>query len=106
MQAIAHYFSGMIETIAKWTVILFGVFFICIGFLMLLIPAIGLILSADNSKVSDIFKIIGWFMLCTSLVLYFIPRQLHHNFSTTIFIPFWLSTYLLLNLKNESNQTI
>ncbi len=99
----------MIDTIAKWTIIIFGVFFICVGFLMLIkpqkarailrkagstnfinyaeitirmIPAIGLILSADNSKFPDIFKIVGWFMLCTSLVLYFIPRQLHHNFST------------------------
>jgi len=99
----------MIDTIAKWTIIIFGVFFICVGFLMLIkpqkarailrkagstnfinyaeitirmIPAIGLILSADNSKFPDIFKIVGWFMLCTSLVLYFIPRQLHHNFSS------------------------
>ncbi|MCY7310372.1 MAG: hypothetical protein LH619_06310 [Chitinophagaceae bacterium] len=87
----------------------FWFIFICVGFLMLIkpqkarailrkagstnfinyaeitiriIPAIGLILSADNSKFPDIFKIVGWFMLCTSLVLYFIPRQLHHNFSS------------------------
>ena len=46
-----------------------------------LIPAIGLILSADNSKYPEVFKIFGWFMLVTSLVLYFVPRQLHHNFS-------------------------
>ncbi|PKP17276.1 MAG: hypothetical protein CVU07_04465 [Bacteroidetes bacterium HGW-Bacteroidetes-23] len=46
-----------------------------------IIPAVGLILSADNSKFPDIFKIFGWFMLLTSLVLYFVPRQLHHNFS-------------------------
>ncbi|ERM82232.1 hypothetical protein P872_18795 [Rhodonellum psychrophilum GCM71 = DSM 17998] len=46
-----------------------------------IIPALGLILSADNSKYPDIFKIFGWFMLCTSLVLYFVPRQLHHKFS-------------------------
>ncbi len=98
----------MIDILAKWTIILFGLFFIGVGFLMLIkpekartilrkagstnfinyaeitiriIPAVGLILSADNSKFPDIFKIIGWFMLCTSLVLYFVPRQLHHNFS-------------------------
>jgi uncharacterized membrane protein YfcA len=98
----------MIETIAKWTVMLFGLFFICIGFLMLIkpekarkvlrkagstnfinyaeitiriIPAVGLILSADHSKYPEVFKIFGWFMLCTSLVLYFVPRQIHHNFS-------------------------
>ena len=98
----------MIDFFAKWTIILFGLFFICVGFLMLIrpdkargilrkagstnfinyaeitlriIPAVGLILSADNSKFPEIFKIFGWFMLCTSLVLYFVPRQLHHNFS-------------------------
>lgn len=98
----------MIYIFAKWTIILFGIFFICVGFLMLLkpqkanyilrkagstnfinyaeitirlIPAIGLILSANNSKYPNIFKIFGWFMLLTSLVLYFVPRQLHHNFS-------------------------
>ena len=98
----------MIDIFAKWTIILFGIFFNCVGLLMLIrpkkaneilrkagstnfinyaeitiriIPAVGLILSADNSKYSDIFKIFGWFMLLTSLVLYFVPRQLHHNFS-------------------------
>ncbi|MCF8317344.1 MAG: hypothetical protein K9I02_01245 [Haliscomenobacter sp.] len=96
------------EIIAKWTVMLFGLIFIGVGFLMLfkpekarailrkagstnfinyaeitirLIPAIGLILSAEYSKFPEIFKIAGWFMLCTSLVLYFVPRHLHHNFS-------------------------
>lgn len=98
----------MIDLFAKWTIIFFGVFFICVGYLMLIkpdkaratlrkagstnfinyteitirmIPAVGLILSAENSKFPDIFKIAGWFMLCTSLVLYFVPRKLHHNFS-------------------------
>ena len=98
----------MIDILSKWTIILFGIFFICVGLLMLfnpkkandilrkagstnfinyaeittrIIPAVGLILSADNSKYPDIFKIFGWFMLLTSLVLYFVPRQLHHNFS-------------------------
>lgn len=98
----------MIDIFAKWTIILFGIFFVCAGVLMLIkskkanailrkagstnfinyaeitiriIPAVGLILSADNSKFPDIFKISGWFMLLTSLVLYFVPRQLHHNFS-------------------------
>lgn len=98
----------MIEVIAKWTTMLFGVFFIGVGFLMLfkpekarailrkagstnfinyaeitirLIPAMGLIFSAEYSKFPEIFKIAGWFMLCTSLVLYFVPRHLHHNFS-------------------------
>lgn len=94
--------------LAKLTIILFGIFFICIGLLMLfnpkkandilrkagstnfinyaeitirIIPAVGLILAADNSKYPAIFNIFGWFMLLTSLVLYFVPQQLHHNFS-------------------------
>ena len=98
----------MIDIFAKWTIIIFGLFFICVGFLMLIkpkkaneilrkagstnfinyaeitiriIPSVGLILSAANSKYPDIFKIFGWFMLLTSLVLYFVPRQLHHKFS-------------------------
>ena len=98
----------MIVVIAKWTIIIFGLFFNYVGLLMLInprkvnailrkagstnfisyaeitiriIPAVGLIVSADNSKFPDIFKIFVWFMLLTSLVLYFVPRQLHHNFS-------------------------
>jgi hypothetical protein len=47
-----------------------------------MIPAIGLILAADNSRYPDAFKIFGWFMLLTSFVLYFVPSQLHHGFST------------------------
>lgn len=95
-------------TIAKWTIIAFGIFFIGVGFIMLLapkkagqilrkagstnfinyaeitirmIPAAALILAADISKYPQVLKIFGWFMLCTSLVLYFVPRQIHHNFS-------------------------
>ena len=98
----------MTEILAKWTIIFFGLFFICVGVLMLIkpdiartilrkagstnfinyaeitiriIPATALILSADISKYPDIFKIFGWFMLLTSLVLYFVPRKFHHNFS-------------------------
>ena len=98
----------MVTTIAKWTVIAFGIFFIGVGLFMLLspnkardilrkagstnfinyaeitirmIPAAALILSADISKYPEILKIFGWFMLCTSLVLYFVPRQIHHRFS-------------------------
>jgi hypothetical protein len=46
-----------------------------------MIPAAGLILSADSSKFPDIFSLVGWFMLGTSLVLYVVPRHLHHGFS-------------------------
>ena len=98
----------MIEIIAKWTTIIFGLFFIAVGLLMLfnpkkareilrkagstnfinyteitlrVIPAVALILAADISKYPEVIKIFGWFMLCTSFALYFVPRQIHHNFS-------------------------
>ncbi len=98
----------MIIEISKWTIIAFGIFFICVGGLMLIrpktaretlrkagstnlinyaeitlriVPAIALIFSADYSKYPEIFKIFGWFMLITSFVLYFVPRKLHHSFS-------------------------
>jgi uncharacterized membrane protein YfcA len=98
----------MIMDITKWIVILFGLYIIFIGFLMLiypkiargilrkagstnlinyaeitirLIPAISLILSSESSKFPDAFKIFGWIMLITSLILYFIPRKIHHKFA-------------------------
>lgn len=94
--------------IAKWIVILFGVFFISAGFLMLfapekarqflrkagstnfinyaeltirMIPGLGLILYSDFSKFPEAFKICGWFIIASSLILCLIPRQLHHNYS-------------------------
>ena len=98
----------MIIGIAKWTLIAFGIFFICVGIIMLfrpktaretlrkaastnfinyteitlrMIPAIALIVFSDYSKYPEFFKLFGWFMLITSFVLYFVPRKLHHNFS-------------------------
>jgi uncharacterized membrane protein YfcA len=107
-------------TLAKWTIILFGVFILSVGFLMLfapekaratlrkagstnfinyaeitirMIPAIAMIVYADLSRYPDVFKLFGWFMLGTSLVLYVVPRQLHHNFSlqsATILTPMYV----------------
>ena len=98
----------MIIEIAKWTIIVFGVFFIFVGGIMLfrpnvarrtlrkagstnlinygeitirMIPAIALIIFSDYSKYPEFFKLFGWFMLITSFVLYFVPKKLHHNFS-------------------------
>lgn len=98
----------MLNVIAKWTVIAFGVFLIGVGMLMLIspkkarktlqkagstnfinyaeitirmIPAIALILYAELSLYPIFFKLLGWFMLITSVVLYFIPRRLHHSYS-------------------------
>lgn len=94
--------------IGKWTVIFFGIFLIGSGLMMLfaperarrilrragstnfinyaeitirLIPAAGLILAAEFSKYPQFFKVLGWFMLGTSLILYFVPRRFHHGYS-------------------------
>lgn len=94
--------------IAKYIVILFGIFLIGVGFLMLLkptkareyirkagstnfinyfeitirmIPAAGLVIYSEFSKYPEIFNIFGWFMIATSLVLYFVPRRIHHKYA-------------------------
>lgn len=98
----------MIIEISKYVIIVFGTFIIFIGFVMLLnpnkarntlrkagstnwinyaeitirlIPALALILYSDLSKFPESFKIFGWIMLITSLILYAIPRKIHHRFS-------------------------
>lgn len=97
-------------TASKWTVVLFGVFILSVGFMMLfapekardtlrkagstnlinygeitirMIPAGALILYADYSRIPIAFSLLGWFMIATSLVLYFVPRRLHHQYSLT-----------------------
>ena len=98
----------MITVIAKWTVIIFGIFIILVGFLMLfapqkareilrkagsthminyteitlrMIPAAALVLVADFSKFPVFFSVLGWFMLATSMVLYLVPRKMHHQYA-------------------------
>lgn len=98
----------MWQEIGKYIVQLFGLFFVAVGVLMLLkptvaratlrkagstpfinyaeitlriLPAIGLILSAPVGRFPLILSTTGWFMIATSLVLYFIPRKMHHAFS-------------------------
>ena len=46
-----------------------------------IIPAVALILYANLAKFPEAFKIFGWIMLITSLVLYLVPRKIHHQFS-------------------------
>jgi hypothetical protein len=46
-----------------------------------MIPAIALIIAAPISRFPEILKIFGWFMLATSVVLYFVPRRIHHSYS-------------------------
>ncbi len=98
------------ETLSKYILIVFGVFFICVGMLMIIrpekarsiikkagstnlinyseiairmIPAAALIIYADVSKYPQVFKVFGWFMLTTSVILFFVPRHLHHKFSSS-----------------------
>ncbi|ALM09107.1 hypothetical protein SB49_01380 [Sediminicola sp. YIK13] len=94
--------------LSKWILILFGIFLIGVAFLMLLyptkaratiskagstplinymeitlrmVPAAALVLYADFSNYPMLFLVLGWFMLATSLVLYFVPRRLHHQYA-------------------------
>ena len=87
----------MIELIAKYITILFGLFFIFIGFLMLfrpkkvraflrmagstnlinygeitirMLPATALIIYGEFSKFPEVLIVFGWFMLITSFVLF------------------------------------
>ena len=100
--------SNEMIRIAKWTVILFGVFIIIAGMLMLfapekarqilrkagstnlinygeitlrMLPAAALILYAESSKTPQFFSLLGWIMLGTSIVLYLVPRRWHHTYS-------------------------
>ncbi len=99
----------MIIHISKWLLTLFGLFIIFTGFLMLFYPkkaqstlrkfastnlinyteitlrllvATAMILYADFCKLPEAFTIFGWFLLITALILYAVPRKLHHTFST------------------------
>ncbi len=94
--------------IAKYIVILFGIFLVLTGMLMFwkpqysreilrkagstnlinyteitirMIPAAGLILYSELSKYPEVFTILGWFMIVTSLILYLVPRRIHHNYA-------------------------
>jgi hypothetical protein len=93
---------------AQLIVILFGAFILSVGFLMLfipkkalatlrkagstnlinygeitlrLIPAIALVVCAPYSRFPEILKLFGWFMIATSIVLYFIPKRFHNAYS-------------------------
>ena len=58
-----------------------------------MIPAAALVLVADLSKFPIFFSVLGWFMLATSLVLYVVPRSMHHHYSlrsAEILTPFYL----------------
>ena len=94
--------------LAQLIVILFGIFIISVGILMLfnpekalatlrkagstnlinyaeittrMIPSIALVIYSRYSRSPEILKLFGWFMIATSLVLYFIPRKYHLAYS-------------------------
>lgn len=94
--------------LSKWIVLLFGLFLVMVGFLMLLnpkkaretlqkagstnfinyaeitiriIPAAAMVIYADYSKFTEFFHLLGWFMILTSAVLYLVPRKLHHAYA-------------------------
>jgi len=95
-------------SLAKFIVILFGIFFLGVGVLMLLkpekaraylrkagstnlinyieitirmIPAGGMILYSEFSNYPEILHLFGWFMIATSMVLYVVPRRIHHKYA-------------------------
>ncbi|MDP2160191.1 MAG: hypothetical protein Q8K02_06895 [Flavobacterium sp.] len=96
------------QIFAKTIIIGFGLLFIFSGFVMLIkptlfrgwiamagstttinyteitlrmVPAAAMIYLAATSKYPLGFQVIGGFMIATSLVLYCIPRQKHHELS-------------------------
>lgn len=97
-----------IETIARFTLIFFGIFFILVGFIMLIkpnlarntlrkagssalinytelsarmIPAIAFIIYSNYSPYPTSFRLIGYYIIITSVILMIIPRKLHHKLS-------------------------
>lgn len=119
----------MILTIAKTLIIFFGAFIVFTGFMMLFRPkkaiktlqmagstnvinyteitlrfliALALIYYAKYAKLPEVFTVLGWFMLITSLILYAVPRKLHHQFSlksADILKPFyfqWIAPFALV----------
>ena len=95
-------------TAAKLSILLFGGFIIAVGFRMLFTPekarlmlqkagstnlinygeitlrlliGIALVVYSAHAKFPEAFSIFGWFMSVTALLLYLVPKKLHHAFS-------------------------
>jgi uncharacterized membrane protein YfcA len=95
-------------TAAKLSILLFGGFIIAVGFRMLFTPekarlmlqkagstnfinygeitlrlliGIALVVYSVHAKFPEAFSIFGWFMSVTALLLYLVPKKLHHAFS-------------------------
>lgn len=97
----------MVET-AKWIIIVFGIYLMAAGVLMLaspakakqtiqkagstnfinyaeillrMLPAAALIYFASFSRFPQAFSLFGWLMLSTSIILLFVPRKIHHQYT-------------------------
>ena len=46
-----------------------------------MIPAAAMIIAADESAYPEAFRLLGWFMIATSIVLMIIPRKWHHGYA-------------------------
>lgn len=93
---------------AQLVVLLFGIFLVLVGILMLsspkkarevlqkagstvfinyveitlrLLVGLGFVLTAEVSRVPFFSQYFGWFLVVTSLVLYWVPMNLHHQFA-------------------------
>ena len=98
----------MIEIFSKYTLLLFGAFFIVAGIIMFLkpetvrntirkagstrfinfaelltrmIPGFAFVLYAPYFHYPIIFKMIGYFVIFSSITILLIPRKIHHGFS-------------------------
>lgn len=105
----------MLSTIAEMIVILFGLWLIAVGVLMLarprvalhalskaastnlinygeitlrLIVGLALVEAAPVSESPGVFRIFGWFIVASSAALYLVPRTLHARY------PLWWSKKL------------
>lgn len=102
------YCNMYMMVLAKCIVSIFGIFIIFAGFLMLFTPiksrfilrkfastvfinyfeitlrliiGIALVYTSYFSKYPEAFSLLGKFMIITSIILYCVPRKLHHQFS-------------------------
>jgi uncharacterized membrane protein YfcA len=98
----------MLIIVVKWIVLLFGGFILFVAMLMLFTPkkaramlrkagstiginygeltlrlfiGIALVVYAANAKFPEAFSVFGWFMIITALLLFLVPKKLHHAFS-------------------------
>jgi uncharacterized membrane protein YfcA len=116
-------------TAAKLIILLFGGFILFVAMLMLFTPekaramlrkagstnginygeltlrlfiGAAMVVYAANAKFPEAFSVFGWFMMITALLLFLVPKKLHHAFSmktADLLKPFYvrfLSTFAVL----------